>query len=59
MLLSCGFATESTVPEIWRRWATSGCRTNFRQPAVWFALLVAIARGVAVRNRKGCDLRPS
>ena len=46
MSLSCGFATNSTVPEMRRVRVTSPRCTNFRQPAARIALLTAHRSGV-------------
>jgi hypothetical protein len=60
MSLSCGFATNSTIPENAKDAVTSRRCTNFRQPVVRIAALIANRSGCcgALINRKGCDRRP-
>jgi hypothetical protein len=57
--LSCGFATNSTVPELRDGGRVTSRRcTNFRQPAVRIALLIANRSGAAVRRSQGLRSGP-
>jgi hypothetical protein len=55
---SCGFAPESTIPEMWRLRVASRRGMNFRQPAVQIALVIANRQGSCGAPIDGCDQRP-